>query len=171
MDLSLTGLGFFSAILITILFTWLISKLLIVIASRRPYVYFSFCFTYALVIFILGLCHQTGYFGDPESLLSTFVLHLGITFFLIPKIQGYNQDYLNTVTTYNEYGTVTDTRSYISTEYVSGTLIKLGIMCVVSIIFALLYTYVSNMFSFLFFALEGGLSFYIAFMSFKRTFF
>ena len=153
--------AFIVAFIATYILTWVFTSILFLIMKKRPLTYFAFCFVLSTVVFFVSLFNQGTFFGTPvpNPFILLIALHMTVTLFLIPKIDGHWDWYQVTETTYlgND---VVGTNSYLTKEYTAGTSIKIAGMIVLSLIFAGLLYWNRN-FAWLIYFFEGGYSAYM----------
>ena len=137
---------------IFVFFTWLLSVPLGGLSHLNPAVYFGVCLTAALVFMIIGVCGGFSKGQENSNMIAAMACHQGLLFIIIPKINSESQDYLVTETTYYD-GWEVSRREYIETRYLSGSLVKLVSVFLLSALFGYL-AFIG--WSLLVFAIEGG---------------
>jgi hypothetical protein len=149
------------------LLTWIFSKLLAFICYNNSFVYWAFTFGLAVYILVLGL---NGELTGPNAFSACFSHHFILLFFLIPKLDGTTDYYLNREVTYDGYNA--SYREWVSESYTPGWVSKVIAQAVIAAIAAAIYSESGDLSCMWFvFAVEGGWSGYLTLVNFRYTFF
>ena len=149
------------------LLTWLFSKLLAYICYNNSFIYWAFTFGLAIYILVLGL---DGNLTGPNAFSGCFTHHFILLFFLIPKLDGTTDYYLNREATYDGYSV--HYREWVSESYTPGWVSKVIAQAILAAIAAAIYSETGDLSAMWFvFVVEGGFSGYLALVNFKYTFF